>query len=870
MKKFFLLYILLSSAKAAVADHITGGEIYYTLTGSSSGQYTYNITLKLFMICNTAREFNNPTYISFFDRGTNARIKDVSVILSSTQVISEQAGGPCMTNPPLICYRAGYYNFSVTLPASQNGYVLSSSVVYRVDDMRNLVAGYNQIGATYTAEIPGNTGIANAPANNSARFTGDDLVVMCANNSFSYSFAAKDDDGDKLRYTFCNAYRESAGGGFGGERSNPPSPPPYSSVPYGQGYSGGSPLGPNVSINPNTGVITGLAPAAGTYVIAVCVDEIRNNVVIATQRKDLQVTITSCTIAAATLLPEYRLCADTKTISLANLSTSPLINTWNWQFINNEGNTVFTTTQQQPDFTFTDTGVYHVKLVINKGDECADSTSSSIRVYPGFKAGFRFNGLCMNKPTQFTDTSSSVYGLINYWDWDFDDNTVTDVSQLQNPSYTYTSNSLKNVRLIVADTKGCMDTVFNTVNIMDKPPVNLLFKDTLICKSDSVQLSANTGGALTWSPVVFMNNNNTQSPVVAPPATTVYYVDLNDNGCLNRDSVIVNVTDHVELNVMADTTICSGDVISLNIVSDALKYTWSPAASLNNAFEKTPAATPPGTTSYEVIAAIGSCTAKDNILVSTVDYPVAAAGNDTMICFNTSATLHGFTDGSSFAWSPQTGLQNPASLTTAAYPGKTASYILTAYDTKGCPKPGVDTVTVTVLPILKAYAGKDTAVVINQPLQLNATGGVRYEWQPPASLSNAGISNPVALYTMPDEGIRYTVFVYNEAGCVDTASLTVKVFATSPTVFVPTGFTPNGDGRNDILKPIAAGMQRVELFNVYNRWGQLVFRTSVNGKGWDGTVNGKQQGAGTFVWMVKAVDYTGKPYMKKGTVVLIR
>ncbi|MGN6352511.1 MAG: gliding motility-associated C-terminal domain-containing protein [Parafilimonas sp.] len=174
------------------------------------------------------------------------------------------------------------------------------------------------------------------------------------------------------------------------------------------------------------------------------------------------------------------------------------------------------------------------------------------------------------------------------------------------------------------------------------------------------------------------------------------------------------------------------------------------------------------------------------------------------------------------------------------------------------------------MPILKAHAGNDTAVVINQPLQLNATGGVRYEWQPPASLSNVGISNPVALYTMPDEGIHYTVFVYNEAGCVDTASLTVKVYATSPTVFVPTGFTPNGDGRNDILKPIAAGMQRVELFNVYNRWGQLVFRTSVNGKGWDGTVNGKQQGAGTFVWMVKAVDYTGKPYMKKGTVVLIR
>ena len=108
---------------------------------------------------------------------------------------------------------------------------------------------------------------------------------------------------------------------------------------------------------------------------------------------------------------------------------------------------------------------------------------------------------------------------------------------------------------------------------------------------------------------------------------------------------------------MADTTICSNDTIALNIVSDGLKYTWTPASSLSNAGEKNPIAVTSATTTYEVLAEIGSCSAKENITVSTVNYPVAIAGNDTMICFQTPATLHGITNGSSFTWSPQTTLQ---------------------------------------------------------------------------------------------------------------------------------------------------------------------------------------------------------------------
>ena len=60
-------------------------------------------------------------------------------------------------------------------------------------------------------------------------------------------------------------------------------------------------------------------------------------------------------------------------------------------------------------------------------------------------------------------------------------------------------------------------------------------------------------------------------------------------------------------------------------------------------------------------------------------------------------------------------------------------------------------------------------------------------------------------------------------------------------------------------------MFRIEYFNVYNRWGQLVFSTQTDGQGWDGNISGEQQGTGVYMWAVKAVDYNGKPYFQKGT-----
>jgi gliding motility-associated-like protein len=87
---------------------------------------------------------------------------------------------------------------------------------------------------------------------------------------------------------------------------------------------------------------------------------------------------------------------------------------------------------------------------------------------------------------------------------------------------------------------------------------------------------------------------------------------------------------------------------------------------------------------------------------------------------------------------------------------------------------------------------------------------------------------------------------------------------------MPSGFTPNHDGRNDVIRPILAGIKQLIYFRVYNRWGQLVFSTSEVNKGWDGDVGGSQQSSQNFVYMVQAIDYTGKVIVKRGNFVLVR
>jgi gliding motility-associated-like protein len=178
-----------------------------------------------------------------------------------------------------------------------------------------------------------------------------------------------------------------------------------------------------------------------------------------------------------------------------------------------------------------------------------------------------------------------------------------------------------------------------------------------------------------------------------------------------------------------------------------------------------------------------------------------------------------------------------------------------------------DTIAKTI-PItrVRAFAGNDTIAVRNQPIQLNASGGTVYVWSPPDFLSNAGIANPIASL-IHDQ--TYYVVVKNPDGCEAKDTIHIKVFDRLD-VYVPSGFTPNGDGKNDVLHVIAPGLKELRSLQIFNRWGQLVFETKNPTQGWDGRVNGQLPSTQVFAWVMSGVDYLGNAVERRGLVTLIR
>lgn len=867
-KKIVISFILILAFTLSKAAHIKGGFITYTHVGnnSTSGLPQYRINLYVYMTINfTANQIDNALSLSVFNTNTGAFYRNFTLAPVRQYFLGKSTDEPCITGDQ----RGNYYYIVeyelnlLELPSLTEGYTISNQRCCRISGVANITNSAT-IGNTWTVNIPPR--ISDGTFNNSARFETNDTVVVCANSYFEYSFRATDPDNDRLEYSFCDAF-------IGGSQSAPaPSPaaaPPYFNVNYVAPYSGSQPLGANVTIDPNTGVIRGIAPPlvnAGEYVITVCITEIRNGVVIASNRKELHVRVGDCQSIKPALDPEYMSC-DGFTVNFSNRNPSSLVHSLDWDF--GDGNTSSIMT---PSNTYSDTGRYLLKLVANRGDLCSDSTTAIVKVYPGFFPGFISNGICITNPVNFTDTSNTVYGVIDSWKWDFGETGVqNDTANIASPNYKYNTTGNKNVSLIVSNSFGCIDTIYHTVGIIDRPPITMGFRDTLICTPDNVQLLASGSGVFTWSPVGNINNTGVGNPIVNPNVTTRYRVQLDESGCISNDSVLVRVVDHVTLSVMNDTTICSGDAINLRISSDGFRYNWTPTGNINNISTKTPVVNPNTTTTYTVSAYIGSCVANGNITVTAVPYPVVDAGDDITICYGETGQLSGSHNGNSFSWSPANNLSNILTLNPVTNTLITRNYILAAFDNRGCPKPSYDTCVVTVLPPIYPFAGNDTVAVINQPIQLQASSAASYVWQPATNLNNTNIANPVAVFTQPTDGFTYKVIMANEAGCLDSAFVTIKVFKSNATIFVPSAFTPNGDGLNDYIFPTSAGIARLHYFTIFNRAGQKVFTTTQpNSSGWDGTVNGKLQDSGVFVWLASGEDYLGFKIEAKGTITLIR
>lgn len=868
-KKLLAILLALMSCTGVMARHIKGGEISYRYVGPGGNNTDrYELTLRLFLECGASgSQIDSEVNIAVYGTvGQNpAPGSPFTLPLMEDKFINLSAPNPCIVSPSPVCYRLMTYSTIINLPRTVDGFTAVFQRCCRIDGINNLSPN-NSIGSSYVTQIHG-TGALPTGTNSSPFFNVKDTVLICQNRPFRLDFGAVDPNPqDSLSYEFCDAYACP---------SNPPvitNPPPAQNigfVGYAQGYSGTQPLGPNVTINPKTGLISGIAPPGGNYVVCVCVTEWRDGKKLSTHRKDFNVQIDDrCDFASAQLAQSYANCESFTQGFRNEAPPSPLVNSWYWDF-GIPDRTDDTSTLEYPFFTYPDTGVYTIKLVVNRGQSCPDSATSTLRVYPGFSPGFTENGACKDFPFQFTDNTTTRYGSVTGWSWDFGDETTTlDQSDQQHPQWKYNTSGSKPVRFIVKSTKGCIDTVLKNIIVYDRPPITLPFRDTLICSIDTLELRASGLGVFSWTPGYNIINPVSTNPLVYPKVTTSYIVKLDDRGCINFDTVRVRVVDFVTLNAKPDSTICLTDKAQLNAAGDGLYFSWTPAATLDDPRKRMPFATPvTPNTRYTVVASIGKCSATDFVDIRTVPYPSAFAGPDTTICYEDTAILRGNMIAYRSAWTPISTISSPNTLATLAWPLRTTKYVLMVYDTLGCPKPGMDTLTVNVEDRILAFAGNDTAIVVGQPLQMNASGAEFFEWSPPFGLTRHNVGNPVATLSANQ---TYYLRASTIVGCYAMDTINIMVFKTNPDIFVPNAFTP-GAKRNNLFRPAKTpGLRHLDYFRVYNRWGQLVFNTSEIGRGWDGTIGGKLQSAGTYVWVVQGKDYLGKTIAKRGVMVLLR
>lgn len=755
----------------------------YQGPGAVAGTSSYKITLKLFrdeLTGGAAMPAN--VLIGIFDKGTNSQYpgpgQAYTVSLVNGPVgtpVPVDAPPPCMTNPPLISYNVGFYDLIVDLPDNLNGYIACYQTCCRSNPLINVLnplTGQGE-GSSYVCDIPGKS-LLPSGHNSSPQFA-TQLGPVCHGSPFTINFSATDPDGDSLVYSFCNAYDRGVSINAGNVN---PNPPPYQSVTYINGFSASSPLGALANVNYQTGIISGIAPpTTGKYVVCVCISEFRNGVLISNHRKDFMLNISDCDIPVANPNPDFTTC-DGFTVNFFHNSTGA--NSVFWDF-GDPSTLADTSLSTNPSYTYPAAGTYTLTFIINKGLACTDTAYRTINVFPGFIPNFTTSPtLCEGQQMQFLDATTSAFGNVNSWSWDFGDPPpiFSDTSHLKNPFYAYNTAGTYNVKLVVTNDKGCKDSVYRNVTISGPPALDVFPSDTIYCSKDTLQLHATGTGSYSWSPAINIIGATTANPLVYPTTATKYYAILtNASGCSSKDSITVTPKSDLNNSVIASPpNICEEDTLQLSGSSNYapnVSWLWSPAATVEFPTQQNTRAFPAVNTTYTLTTTWGkNCIVQSAKTITVTPLAIPNAGPDVAICGGQQSVQLSAGGGATYQWSPATGLSNVNIANPIASPGTTTTYTV-AVGVTGCSKKRLDSVIVNVRPMPALSTINDTLICNIDTLQLTTTGSGSFNWSPNYNISSTTAASPLV---SPDVPTKYFVQLTDPFGCFtrDTVFVDVK------------------------------------------------------------------------------------------------
>ena len=597
---------------------------------------------------------------------------------------------------------------------------------------------------------------------------------------------------------------------------------------------------------------------------------------------------TLCTAIANSTINIYQTPTATFTSSAPQCTNAPVnfLNTGstgaNWSYAWDFGQNALpavSSSQNPTGVMYDSSGVKAVTFTISDA-HCSQTTIDTIIINNTPVASFTSTApQCTGLPVNFTNTGTST-GVS--WSWNLGTGSSPSTSSLQNPSGVIYSNAgIVAVTLTISDNATlCTATANGTINIYQTPTATFT-SNSPQCANVPINFN-NTGStgapwAFVWDfgqnalPAGSTSENPGGVLYDSSGAKTVTFT-ISDAHCSQTATQIITVNPLPIANAGLDTTICANRNVTLggHTLTPGASYSWFPSSTLDNPFVPNPLATPTAsitTYSVTVTAAGTGCISTDYVIVTMRDPLIANAGPDVQICLNDTTEIGaGLVQGQFYSWSPATGLSSVTSPNPIASPTQTTTYTVVVTDTAGC-APVSDNVTVIVNPLPNANAGPDDTIQTGGSVQLTGTGGVQYVWSPSTGLNNANIFDPVA---SPDSSTIYVLTVTNVYGCMNTDTMEVHVFNYAVPWWIPSAFTPNGDGHNDVLYVRGGGFETFE-FSIYNRYGELIFDSKNINEGWDGTnLKGQLAPIDAYVYKLYGKLNDGSTIDTKGLVNLVR
>jgi gliding motility-associated-like protein len=537
---------------------------------------------------------------------------------------------------------------------------------------------------------------------------------------------------------------------------------------------------------------------------------------------------------------------------------------------------------QNPTHIYPGPGSYNVQLTLPSVVACPDTLTFEITLGdPEIDLDFAWEYTACSDTVdiQFTNLSTNSQSAFTDIQWEF---STGEMASIDDPSITLTESQLLGATLILTSSDGCIDTLSQEI------PIELIeanLADTLIiCNQEPTPLNPdfNPEYQYLWSPSTGLDDPTAPNPLANPASTTTYSViitDLTPDTCEIVRTVTAFVPPPVAISHANDSIFCE-ESVTLNVTTEnAIQVEWSVTPDFQSIFgtgeEQTVS---PGQPSYFYVRAtdIYGCQVVDTVEAGNY-LPQATLNESAFLCIGDTLELvvdnQVPSDILEYDWAPDGSILAGGDGTNAAFvaPPDDQGFSVQITNQYDCTITLNSLVTVSeLLPPLFVTADPDTVISGgNSQLQATLDPDYQYSWIPDPTLSATNISNPIAT---PDSTTTYLVSITDDLGCTNTRTVTVVVLdprCIEPFVFIPSGFSPNGDGKNDVFQIRGSYIDELYLI-IYNRWGEKVFETTDPQGAWDGTFRDEQLPPDVYGYYARILCLGGEEYVRKGNITLIK